>query len=102
MSTEGKRIDMVQGMDESGPSVGMTGMSMPKVDAESIAARVPLIARYVRYRGWPALKDAMGSGWVKAAMMQWRWVMVLTPNTVPLIAWASERHTCTEIYCRAV
>ena len=84
MSTEGKRIDMVQGMDESGPSVGMTGMSMPKVDAESIAARVPQIARYVRYSGWPELKEALVSGRVKAAMMLAPMVMDLADKGVPV------------------
>ena len=84
MSTEGKRIDMVQGMDESGPSVGMTGMTMPKVDAESIAARVPQIARYVRYSGWPELKEALVSGRVKAAMMLAPMVMDLADKGVPV------------------
>jgi len=84
MSTEGKRIDMAQGMDESGPSVGMTGMTMPKVDAESIAARVPQIARYVRYSGWPELKEALVSGRVKAAMMLAPMVMDLADKGVPV------------------
>src|SRR2546430_15504260 len=84
MSTEGKRIDMAQGMDESGPSVGMTGMTMPKVDAESITARVPQIARYVRYSGWPELKEALVSGRVKAAMMLAPMVMDLADKGVPV------------------
>jgi len=75
---------MAQGMDESGPSVGMTGMSMPKVDAESIAARVPQIARYVRYSGWPELKEALVSGRVKAAMMLAPMVMDLADKGVPV------------------
>ena len=82
MSTEGKRIDMAQGMDESGLSVGMSGMTMPTVAAESLAA--PQIARYVRYSGWPELKEALVAGRVKAAMVLAPMVMDLADKGVPV------------------
>src|SRR2546430_16950761 len=70
MTTEGKRIDMAQGMDMSGlPMAGMPGVTAPTVDADSIAARVPQIARYVRDSGGPELKEARVAGKLKAAMM---------------------------------
>src|SRR2546430_736941 len=85
MTTEGKRIDMAQGMDMSGlPMAGMPGMTAPTVDADSIAARVPQIARYVRYSGWPELKEAMVAGKVKAAMMLAPMVMDLAAKGVPV------------------
>lgn len=85
MTTEGKRIDMAQGMDMSGlPMAGMPGMTAPTVDPESTAARVPQIAKYVRYSGWPELKEALVAGRVKAAMMLAPMVMDLADKGVPV------------------
>jgi NitT/TauT family transport system substrate-binding protein len=83
MSTTGERIDMTQGMDGSGLAMAdMPGMTMPAVDAESSA--VPQIARYVRYSGWPELKEALIAGQVKAAMMLAPMAMDLADKGVPV------------------
>jgi len=75
---------MAKGMDQSGVSMEMPGMTMPTADAESIAARVPQIARYVRYGGWPELKEAVVSGKVKAAMLLAPMAMDLADKGVPV------------------
>ena len=75
---------MAKGMDQSGVSMEMPGMTMPTADAESIAARVPQIARYVRYGGWPELKEAVVSGRVKAAMLLAPMAMDLADKGVPV------------------
>jgi NitT/TauT family transport system substrate-binding protein len=83
MSTTGERIDMTQGMDGSGLAMAdMPGMTMPAVHAESSA--VPQIARYVRYSGWPELKEALIAGQVKAAMMLAPMAMDLADKGVPV------------------
>ncbi len=70
MSADGKPIDMPQGMDMSGLLMaGMPGMAMPTVNAESVAARVPQVAKFVRYSGWPELREALVAGKVRMAMM---------------------------------
>ena len=79
MSANGERIDIAQGMDMPG-TPGMT----PAADAESLAARVPQIAKYVRYGGWPELKEAVVSGKVKAAMLLAPMVMDLADKGVPV------------------
>jgi NitT/TauT family transport system substrate-binding protein len=88
MSTDGKPIDMNKGMDMSGLAMagmpGMPGMKMPEVDPESLAARVPQIARYVRYNGWPELKEALVAGKVRAAMMLAPMAMDLADKGVPV------------------
>ena len=73
---------MGRGMDGSGLAVGMPGMSMPAVHAESTA--VPQVARYVRYGGWPELKEAMVAGKIKAAMLLAPMVMDLADHGVPV------------------
>src|SRR5919106_49426 len=84
MSAEGDTIDMSRGMDESGLAMAdMPGMA-PAADAESLAARVPQVARYVRYSGWPELKEALVAGKVKAAMMLAPMVMDLADKGVPV------------------
>src|SRR2546429_6680097 len=84
MTTEGKRIDMAQGMDMSGlPMAGVPGTTAPAVDPESTAARGPQIAKYVRYSGWPELKEALVAGRGKAAMMLAPMVMDLADKGVP-------------------
>src|ERR687888_1160248 len=83
MSTTGERIDMTQGMDGSGLAMAdMPGMTMPAVAAESSA--VPQIARYVRYSGWPELKEALIAGQVKAAMMLAPMAMDLADKGIPV------------------
>jgi NitT/TauT family transport system substrate-binding protein len=81
MSTEGKSIDMAQGMDESGLAMNMagmdSGMAMPVDTAEQVA-------QYVRYSGWPELKEAMISGQLKAAMLLAPMAMDLADNGVPV------------------
>src|SRR5256886_14744199 len=85
MTTEGKRIDMAQGMALAGlPMGGMPGTPAPAGDPESTAARVPQIAKYVRYSGWPELKEALVAGRVKAAMMLAPMVMDLAAKGVPV------------------
>ena len=63
---------------------GMPGMAMPAVNAESVAARVPQVGRYVRYSGWPELKEALVAGRIRAAMMLAPMVMDLADNGVPV------------------
>src|SRR5258708_3118196 len=85
MSTDGKPIDIAQGMDLSGMAMAaMPGMAMPAANPDSIAARVPQIAQYVRYNGWPELKEALGAGKVRAAMMLAPMVMDLADKGVPV------------------
>jgi NitT/TauT family transport system substrate-binding protein len=72
-------------MDESRLAVGMPGMEGMgplAVDAESTA--VPQVARYVRYGGWPELKEAMVAGNIKAAMLLAPMVMDLAGHGVPV------------------
>jgi NitT/TauT family transport system substrate-binding protein len=69
-------------MDGSGLAVGMAAMGMPAVHAGSTA--VPQVARYVRYGGWPELKEAMVAGRIKAAMLLAPMVMDLADHGVPV------------------
>jgi NitT/TauT family transport system substrate-binding protein len=93
MTKDGREIDMTRGMDESG--LGMPGMqmasTMPGMPAGSMAATsappadtVPQVAKYVRYSGWPELKEALMSGKLKAAMMLAPMVMDLADKGVPV------------------
>ncbi len=86
MTTEGEPINMADGMDTSGgPMAGMPGMDMPTAEqAESLAARVPQIATYVRYSGWPELKEALVAGRLKVAMMLAPMAMDLADKGVPV------------------
>ena len=74
---------MARGMDTSGLAMAdMPGMSMPAIDADS--STVPQIARYVRYGGWPELKEALIAGQVKAAMMLAPMAMDLADKGMPV------------------
>jgi NitT/TauT family transport system substrate-binding protein len=85
MTSDGRQIDMAQGMDMSGLAMqGMAGMAMPTTNAESTAARVPQVARYVRYSGWPELKEALVAGKLRVAMMLAPMVMDLADKGVPV------------------
>jgi NitT/TauT family transport system substrate-binding protein len=97
MSSDGKPIDARLGMDESG--LGMPGMevagsaAMPAMDlratagsptAPDSAPRVPQVAEFVRYSGWPELKEAMISGRLKAAMLLAPMAMDLADKGIPV------------------
>ncbi len=91
MTQEGREIDMTRGMDESGlgmPGMTMASMSMPGMPAASInsdsATAVPQVAQFVRYSGWPELKEALMSGRLKVAMMLAPMVMDLADKGVPI------------------
>lgn len=74
-------MDMAQGMDESGhaDSGEHAGMAMP---ADS--ALTPQLAEYVRYSGWPELKEAIISGQIKAAMLLAPMAMDLAHKGIPI------------------
>ncbi len=81
LSTDGRTIDMRRGMDESGtPMPGEpTGIAMtPGGDT------VPQIAQYVRYSGWPELKEALISGNLRAAMVLAPMAMDLADKGIPI------------------
>jgi NitT/TauT family transport system substrate-binding protein len=85
MTRDGKPIDMARGMDMSGLAMAsMPGMAMPAVNAESVAARVPQVAKFVRYNGWPELKEALVAGKVRVAMMLAPMAMDLADKGVPV------------------
>lgn len=88
MSSEGKPIDMSFGMDESGlamPGMNMSGMSRkgPLVDSTG-KPKVSQVAQFLRYSGWPELKEALMSGKLKAAMMLAPMVMDLADKGIPV------------------
>jgi len=86
MSSDGKPIDASLGMDESG--LGMPGMEMAGAAAMPIARDtappVPQLAEFVRYGGWPELKEAMISGRLKAAMLLAPMAMDLADKGIPV------------------
>ncbi len=95
MTQEGREIDVSRGMDESGlgmPGMVMASMSMPGMPAATVQAdsaskkqpMVPQVAEFVRYSGWPELKEALMSGRLKVAMMLAPMVMDLADRGVPV------------------
>ncbi len=88
MSIDGTPVDMSLGMDESGLAnagahADMPGMAMggsPPGDS----ALAPQVAEFVRYSGWPELKEAVISGDLKAAMLLAPMVMDLAHSGVPI------------------
>ncbi|MBA3341724.1 MAG: ABC transporter substrate-binding protein [Gemmatimonadaceae bacterium] len=94
MTQDGREIDMTRGMDESGlgmPGMTMASMSMPGMPTGSLATdtakaqpTVPQVAQFVRYSGWPELKEALMSGRLKVAMMLAPMVMDLADKGVPV------------------
>lgn len=77
MTAEGREIDVTQGFDESGTEMaGMEGMGG--------MGEATQVAQFVRYSGWPELKEALISGRVKAAMMLAPMVMDLADQGVPV------------------
>lgn len=72
---------MSQGMDESGnaDAGAHAGMEMP-----GDSALTPQIAEFVRYSGWPELKEALISGNIKAAMLLAPMAMELAHKGVPI------------------
>lgn len=81
MSVEGEPLDMSQGMDGSGNAATgeHAGMNMP---ADS--ALTPQVAEFVRYSGWPELKEAIIAGQVQAAMLLAPMVMDLANKGIPV------------------
>lgn len=90
MSVDGKPIDMSQGMDESGLSMVMAsggtmeGMDMAGMNMSPVIDTMPQVAEFVRYNGWPELKEALISGDLKAAMMLAPMVMDLADKGIPV------------------
>jgi NitT/TauT family transport system substrate-binding protein len=94
MTQDGKEIDVTRGMDGSGlgmPGMVMASMSMPgmpagnvKISATKTQPTVPQVAEFVRYSGWPELKEALMSGRLKVAMMLAPMVMDLADRGVPV------------------
>jgi NitT/TauT family transport system substrate-binding protein len=94
MTQDGREIDVSRGMDESGlgmPGMVMASMSMPGMPAANVKAdsaktqpMVPQVAEFVRYQGWPELKEALMSGRLKVAMMLAPMVMDLADKGVPV------------------
>lgn len=97
MSSDGKPIDARLGMDESG--LGMPGMEMggvaakPGIDSPAMAGMpmapdtapaLPQLAEFVRYSGWPELKETMISGRLKAAMLLAPMAMDLADKGIPV------------------
>ena len=78
MSTEGDTIDMTKGMDGSGndPMAGMAmGVSMDSSKQ---------VAKFVRYSGWPEIKEAVIAGHLKAAMLLAPMAMDLADAGIPV------------------
>jgi len=95
MTQDGREIDVSRGMDESGlgmPGMVMASMSMPGMPTATVKAdsaskmqpAVPQVAEFVRYNGWPELKEALMSGRLKVAMMLAPMVMDLADRGVPV------------------
>lgn len=86
MSIEGKPIDARLGMDESG--AGMAGMDMKAMPGMPMPGDtvppMPQVAEFVRYGGWPELKEAMISGRLKAAMLLAPMAMDLASKGIPV------------------
>lgn len=81
MSAEGEPLDMSQGMDGSGNAATgeHAGMTMP---ADS--ALTPQVAEFVRYSGWPELKEAIIAGQIQAAMLLAPMAMDLANKGIPV------------------
>ncbi|MGH7550866.1 MAG: ABC transporter substrate-binding protein [Gemmatimonadota bacterium] len=79
MSTDGKPVDMSLGMDGSGLDTMAAMMA-----AGPVADTVPQVAKFVRYSGWPELKEALMSGDLKAAMLLAPMAMDLAANGIPV------------------
>lgn len=89
MSSDGKPIDMSKGMDESGlPMPGMDSAAMagmPEMPGTAMPApEVPQVAQFMRYNGWPELKEALMVGRLQAAMMLAPMVMDLADHGIPV------------------
>lgn len=84
MSIEGQPVDMTRGMDESGPGTAgeLAGMGMSGMNADPTLT--PQVATFVRYGGWPELKEAMISGKLKAAMLLAPMAMDLANKGIPV------------------
>jgi NitT/TauT family transport system substrate-binding protein len=86
MSTDGKAIGMSLGMNM--PPRGMQPSELA-TDASSTQSdtlgtpQVPQFAQFVRYNGWPELKEAFIAGQVKAAMMLAPMAMDLADKGIP-------------------
>jgi NitT/TauT family transport system substrate-binding protein len=79
MSADGEPIDMSMGMDGSGMDT-MEGMMAAGMVVDSAAQ----VAQFVRYNGWPELKEAMMSGDLRAAMLLAPMAMDLADNGIPV------------------
>ncbi len=79
MSADGEPIDMALGMDGSGldPMASMIAAGMVVDSAAQVAT-------FVRYNGWPELKEAIMSGDLKAAMLLAPMAMDLADNGIPV------------------
>lgn len=95
MTQDGREIDVSRGMDESGlgmPGMVMASMSMPGMPTATVKNQsgtkpqpmAPQVAEFVRYSGWPELKEALMSGRLKVAMMLAPMVMDLADKGVPV------------------
>jgi NitT/TauT family transport system substrate-binding protein len=98
MSTDGKPVDMSLGMDQSGlgmPAMDMGAMGMPALGTKTSESAPggtsmpsdspgnPQVAQFVRYSGWPELKEAFIAGQVKAAMLLAPMAMDLADKGIP-------------------
>src|SRR5947207_940975 len=98
MSTDGKPVDMSLGMDQSGlgmPGMDMGAMGMPAMGTQtggsapgrsstsSDSPHNPQVAQFMRYSGWPELKEAFIAGQVKAAMLLAPMAMDLADKGIP-------------------
>lgn len=79
MSQDGEPIDMALGMDGSGadPMSAMMAAGM-------VVDTTNQVAQFVRYNGWPELKEAMMSGDLKAAMLLAPMAMDLADAGIPV------------------
>lgn len=87
MSSDGKPIDMSRGMDESGLAMSMempAGMDMGDGMAPAAVDTAEQVAQFIRYNGWPELKEALIAGQVQAAMLLAPMAMDLADNGVPV------------------
>jgi NitT/TauT family transport system substrate-binding protein len=77
MTTDGRPVDMSRGMDES----GLDNMNMAAGVAVDSSRQ---LAQFVRYSGWPELKEALMSGQLKAAMLLAPMAMDLADKGIPV------------------
>lgn len=91
MNTAGEEIDATRGMDGTGPVQAMPGMTPgglqtpgnPYLDANG-QPKVQQVAEFLRFSGWPELKEALISGKVKAAMLLAPMAMDLADKGIPV------------------